>query len=316
MMIMDNDSKIFVAGANGMVGSAIIRELRKNGFNNLLTPSSKELDLRNQVDVSSFFETNKPEYVFLVAAKVGGIHANNTYPAEFLYDNMMIQNNVIHQSYLNKVEKLLFLGSSCIYPKFSQQPINEDSLLTGSLEPTNEAYAVAKISGIEMCKFYNKQYGSNFISAMPTNLYGINDNFDLNNSHVLPALLRKVIEAKNNNSESVTIWGSGLPKREFLYVDDLAKACLFLMQNYNSPEIINIGTGEDLSIKELAILIKEIVDFNGNLIFDSSKPDGTPRKLLDVSKINKLGWKHENDLKQGVLKTIMWLEETNFNRFN
>lgn len=315
-MIMDNDSKIFVAGANGMVGSAIIRELRKNGFNNLLTPSSKELDLRNQVDVSSFFETNKPEYVFLVAAKVGGIHANNTYPAEFLYDNMMIQNNVIHQSYLNKVEKLLFLGSSCIYPKFSQQPINEDSLLTGSLEPTNEAYAVAKISGIEMCKFYNKQYGSNFISAMPTNLYGINDNFDLNNSHVLPALLRKVIEAKNNNSESVTIWGSGLPKREFLYVDDLAKACLFLMQNYNSPEIINIGTGEDLSIKELAILIKEIVDFNGNLIFDSSKPDGTPRKLLDVSKINKLGWKHENDLKQGVLKTIMWLEETNFNRFN
>jgi len=315
-MIMDDDSKIFVAGANGMVGSAIIRELRKNGFNNLLTPSSKELDLRNQIDVSSFFETNKPEYVFLVAAKVGGIHANNTYPAEFLYDNMMIQNNVIHQSYLNKVEKLLFLGSSCIYPKFSQQPINEDSLLTGSLEPTNEAYAVAKISGIEMCKFYNKQYGSNFISAMPTNLYGINDNFDLNNSHVLPALLRKVIEAKNNNSESVIIWGSGLPKREFLYVDDLAKACLFLMQNYNSPEIINIGTGEDLSIKELAILIKEIVGFSGNLIFDSSKPDGTPRKLLDVSKINKLGWKHENDLKQGVLKTIMWLEETNFNRFN
>lgn len=313
---MNNNSKIFVAGANGMVGSAIIRELKKNGFNNLLTPSSKELDLRNQVDVSNFFETNKPEYVFLVAAKVGGIHANNTYPAEFLYDNMMIQNNVIHQSYLNKVEKLLFLGSSCIYPKFSQQPINEDSLLTGSLEPTNEAYAIAKISGIEMCKFYNRQYGSNFISAMPTNLYGINDNFDLNNSHVLPALLRKVIEAKNNDSESVTIWGSGSPKREFLYVDDLAKACLFLMQNYNSPEIINIGTGEDLSIKELAILIKEIVGFSGNLIFDSSKPDGTPRKLLDVSKINKLGWKHENDLKQGVLKTIMWLEETNFNRFN
>lgn len=313
---MNNNSKIFVAGANGMVGSAIIRELKKNGFNNLLTPSSKELDLRNQVDVSNFFETNKPEYVFLVAAKVGGIHANNTYPAEFLYDNMMIQNNVIHQSYLNKVEKLLFLGSSCIYPKFSQQPINEDSLLTGSLEPTNEAYAIAKISGIEMCKFYNRQYGSNFISAMPTNLYGINDNFDLNNSHVLPALLRKVIEAKNNDSESVTIWGSGSPKREFLYVDDLAEACLFLMQNYNSPEIINIGTGEDLSIKELAILIKEIVGFSGNLIFDSSKPDGTPRKLLDVSKINKLGWKHENDLKQGVLKTIMWLEETNFNRFN
>ncbi|WP_298117759.1 GDP-L-fucose synthase [Flavobacterium sp.] len=313
---MNNNSKIFVAGANGMVGSAIIRELKKNGFNNLLTPSSKELDLRNQAEVSSFFETNKPEFVFLVAAKVGGIHANNTYPAEFLYDNMMIQNNVIHQSYLNKVEKLLFLGSSCIYPKFSQQPINEDSLLTGSLEPTNEAYAVAKISGIEMCKFYNRQYGSNFISAMPTNLYGINDNFDLNNSHVLPALLRKVIEAKNNNSESVTIWGSGLPKREFLYVDDLAKACLFLMQNYNSPEIINIGTGEDLSIKELSILIKEIVGFSGNLVFDSSKPDGTPRKLLDVSKINKLGWKHENDVKQGILKTIMWLEETNFNRFN
>jgi GDP-L-fucose synthase len=313
---MNNNSKIFVAGANGMVGSAIIRELRKNGFNNLLTPSSKELDLRNQVEVSSFFETNKPEYVFLVAAKVGGIHANNTYPAEFLYDNMMIQNNVIHQSYLNKVEKLLFLGSSCIYPKFSQQPINEDSLLTGSLEPTNEAYAIAKISGIEMCKFYNRQYGSNFISAMPTNLYGINDNFDLNNSHVLPALLRKIIEAKKNKAESVSIWGSGSPKREFLFVDDLAKACLFLMLNYNSSDIINIGTGEDLSIKDLALLIQDIVGYEGNLVFDSSKPDGTPRKLLDVSKINDLGWKHENDLKQGILKTISWLEETCFNRFD
>lgn len=313
---MNDSSKIFVAGSNGMVGSAIVRELKKNGFHNFLTPSSQELDLRNQVEVSNYFEKKKPEYVFLVAAKVGGILANNTYPAEFLYNNMMIQNNIIHQSYLNKVKKLLFLGSSCIYPKFSQQPITEDSLLTGSLEPTNEAYAIAKISGIEMCKFYNKQYNCNFISAMPTNLYGINDNFDLNNSHVLPALLRKIIEAKNNNTENVSIWGSGSPKREFLYVDDLAKACLFLMENYNSPEIINVGTGEDLSIKELALLIKEIVGFKGNLVFDSSKPDGTPRKLLDVSKINNLGWKHKNDLKQGVLKTIMWLEETKFNRFN
>lgn len=312
---MKKNSKIFIAGANGMVGSAIIRELKKEGFLNLLTPSSKELDLRNQSEVIDYFQKNNPEYVFLVAAKVGGIHANNTYPAEFLYDNMMIQNNVIHHAYLNNVKKLLFLGSSCIYPKFAEQPICEESLLTGALEPTNEAYAIAKISGVEMTKFYNKQYGCNFISAMPTNLYGINDNFDLNNSHVLPALLRKFIEAKNNNSENVTIWGSGSPKREFLFVDDLAKACVFLMLNYNSPEILNIGTGEDLSIKELTLLIQEIINFEGTIVFDSSKPDGTPRKLLNVSKINALGWKHETSLKEGISKTISWLKENNFSNF-
>lgn len=312
---MKKESKIFVAGANGMVGSAIVRELIVKGYENLLLPTSKELDLRNQYEVATYIENNKPEYVFLVAAKVGGIHANNSYPAEFLYDNMMIQNNVIHHSYLNKVKKLLFLGSSCIYPKFAEQPISENSLLTGALEPTNEAYAIAKISGIEMIKFYNQQYGCNFIAAMPTNLYGINDNFDLNNSHVLPALLRKFIEAKNNNSSSVSIWGSGSPKREFLFVDDLAKACLFLMLNYDSSEIVNIGTGEDLSIKELAFLLKEIVCFKGEIVFDSSKPDGTPRKLLDVSKINDLGWKHETSLNDGVLKTVSWLQESNFSSF-
>lgn len=312
---MEKTAKIFVAGSNGMVGSAIVRELQKNGFQNLLLPNSSELNLINQTAVADFFEKNKPDYVFLAAAKVGGIHANNFYPAQFLYENMMIQNNVIHHAHLNNVKKLLFLGSSCIYPKYAEQPIREDSLLTGTLEPTNEAYAIAKISGVEMCKFYKKQYGSNFISAMPTNLYGINDNFDLNNSHVLPALLRKFIEAKNNNANEVSIWGSGSPKREFLYVDDLAKACLFLMLNYNEPETINIGTGEDLSIKELALLIKKIVGFDGNLIFDASKPDGTPRKLLDVSKINNLGWKHEIDLEEGIHKTLSWLKEHNFSNF-
>ena len=298
-----------------MVGSAIVRELKQNGFLNLILPNSKELDLRIQSDVAAYFESNKPDYVFLVAAKVGGIQANNTYPAQVLYENMMIQNNVIHHAHLNNVTKLLFLGSSCIYPKFAEQPIREDSLLTGILEPTNEAYAIAKISGVEMCKFYKQQYGSNFISAMPTNLYGINDNFDLNNSHVLPALLRKFIEAKNNNSNEVSIWGSGSPKREFLYVDDLAKACLFLMLNYNSSETINIGTGEDLAIKDLALLIKKTVDFEGNLVFDASKPDGTPRKLLDVSKINSLGWKHEISLEEGINKTLSWLKENNYSNF-
>ena len=312
---MEKTAKIFVAGSNGMVGSAIVRELKQNGFLNLILPNSKELDLRIQSDVAAYFESNKPDYVFLVAAKVGGIQANNTYPAQFLYENMMIQNNVIHHAHLNNVTKLLFLGSSCIYPKFAEQPIREDSLLTGILEPTNEAYAIAKISGVEMCKFYKQQYGSNFISAMPTNLYGINDNFDLNNSHVLPALLRKFIEAKNNNSNEVSIWGSGSPKREFLYVDDLAKACLFLMLNYNSSETINIGTGEDLAIKDLALLIKKTVDFEGNLVFDASKPDGTPRKLLDVSKINALGWKHKVSLEEGINKTLSWLKDINFSNF-
>jgi GDP-L-fucose synthase len=312
---MEKASKIFVAGANGMVGSAIVRELQKNGYENLLLPNSKALDLRNQEAVAAFFEKNKPECVFLAAAKVGGIYANNTYPAEFLYDNMMIQNNVIHHAYLNNVKKLLFLGSSCIYPKFAQQPINENSLLTDALEPTNEAYAIAKISGVEMCKFYKKQYGCQFISAMPTNLYGINDNFNIENSHVLPALLRKFVEAKNKNEKNVNVWGTGTPLREFLYVEDLAEACLFLMLHYNEESTINVGTGVEISIKELAETIKEKVGFKGNLVFDTSKPDGTPRKLLDVSKINKLGWKHKIDLEDGIQKTIEWLNQTNFSSF-
>lgn len=309
-----SQSKIFVAGANGMVGSAIVRALEKRGYTNVIKRSSKELDLRNQQQVSDFFSTEKPEFVFLVAAKVGGIHANNTYPAEFLYDNLMIQNNVIHAAYINKIEKLLFLGSSCIYPKFAEQPIAETSLLTGSLEPTNEAYAIAKIAGVEMCKFYKKQYGCNFISAMPTNLYGYNDNFDLNNSHVLPALLRKFVEAKNNQAENVVVWGSGTPMREFLFVDDLAEACLFLMQNYESEDTINIGTGTDITISELAKTIQHIVGFKGELIFDKSKPDGTPRKLLNVSKINELGWKHKVELEEGISLTYQWcIEQNKFN---
>lgn len=308
-------AKIFVAGSRGMVGSAIVRNLEQNGFTNIITKSSKELDLRNQQAVFEFFETEKPEYVFLAAAKVGGIHANNTYPAEFIYDNMMIQNNVIHAAYLNKVEKLFFLGSSCIYPKFAPQPLKEEYLLTGALEPTNEAYAIAKISGLKMCEFYKKQYGCNFISAMPTNLYGINDNFNLQNSHVLPALLRKFIEAKQNNSSEVVVWGSGTPMREFLFVDDLAEACVFLMQNYNDAETVNIGTGEDVTIKELAETIKKTVGFEGDLVFDATKPDGTPRKLLDVSKINNLGWKHKVNLQQGIKKTLDWVTENDFKMF-
>jgi GDP-L-fucose synthase len=313
---MEKTAKIFVAGANGMVGSAIVRGLKNKGFLNLITPSSKELDLRNQNSVAEFFNKNNPEYVFLAAAKVGGIYANNTFPAEFLYDNLMIQNNVIHNSYLYQVKKLLFLGSSCIYPKFAQQPIKEEYLLTGALEPTNEAYAIAKIAGVEMCKFYKKQYGSNFISAMPTNLYGVNDNFDLTNSHVLPALLRKFIEAKNNNLPNVSVWGSGLPRREFLFVDDLAEASLFLMENYNDSETINVGSGIDISVKELAMTIKKIVGFEGELIFDNTKPDGTPKKLLDVSKINNLGWKHSKNLVEGICETLNWLKENNFKVFN
>ena len=312
---MLKDAKIYVAGSNGMVGSAIVRALRSKGFVNIVEKSSKELDLKNQQAVRDFFSQEKPEYVFLAAAKVGGIHANNTYPATFIYDNLMIQSNVIQAAYEFNVKKLLFLGSSCIYPKFAPQPIKEEYLLTGSLEPTNEAYAIAKIAGLKMCQFYKQQYGCNFISAMPTNLFGVNDNFNLENSHVLPALLRKFIEAKQNNKQEVTIWGSGTPMREFLFVDDLAEACLFLMENYNGIETVNIGTGEDVSIKELAETIMKIVGFEGSLIFDASKPDGAPRKLLDVSKINNLGWKHQTNLEEGIQKTLNWIQKNNFEMF-
>lgn len=312
---MLKDAKIYVAGSNGMVGSAIVRALKAKGYINIVVKSSKELDLKNQQAVHDFFNQEQPEYVFLAAAKVGGIHANNTYPATFIYDNIMIQSNVIQAAYDFNVKKLLFLGSSCIYPKFAPQPIKEEYLLTGSLEPTNEAYAIAKIAGLKMCQFYKQQYGCNFISAMPTNLFGVNDNFNLENSHVLPALLRKFIEAKQNNKQEVTIWGSGTPMREFLFVDDLAEACLFLMENYNGIETVNIGTGEDVSIKELAETIMKIVGFEGNLIFEASKPDGAPRKLLDVSKINNLGWKHQTNLKEGIQKTLNWIQKNNFEMF-
>ncbi|OAQ38723.1 GDP-fucose synthetase [Pedobacter psychrophilus] len=297
---MEKSSKIYVAGHNGMVGSAIIRKLEKEGFTNIIKRSSKELDLRDQVAVANFFEEQKPDYVFLAAAKVGGIVANNTYRAEFLFDNLQIQNNIIHQSYLNKVKKLMFLGSSCIYPKMAPQPLKEEYLLTGLLEETNEPYAIAKITGIKMCDAYRAQYGCNYISAMPTNLYGYNDNYHPQNSHVLPALIRKFHEAKQNNEPHVTIWGSGSPMREFLFADDLADACFYLMQNYDEPNLINIGTGEDLTIKDLALMIKDIIGFKGDLVFDSSKPDGTPRKLMDVSKLHSKGWKHKVNLKEGI----------------
>jgi GDP-L-fucose synthase len=299
---MEKNSKIYVAGHRGMVGSAILRKLQKEGYHHFCLATSSETDLRNQQAVIEFFEREQPEYVFLAAAKVGGILANNTYRAEFLYDNLMIQNNVIHQSYKNGVKKLLFLGSSCIYPKLAPQPLKEDYLLTGLLEPTNEPYAIAKIAGIKMCDAYRSQYGCNFISAMPTNLYGPNDNYDLNNSHVLPALLRKFFEAKLSGANKVTIWGSGSPRREFLYVDDLADACFFLMQHVNEQGFVNIGTGEDVTIKELAEKLGDIVGFNGHLEFDTSKPDGTPRKLMDVSKINGLGWKASISLDEGLKK--------------
>lgn len=297
---MEKSSKIYVAGHNGMVGSAIARKLEKEGYQNIIKRSSKELDLRDQIAVQDFFDTEKPEYVFLAAAKVGGIIANNTYRAEFLYENLQIQNNVIHQSYLNNVKKLMFLGSSCIYPKMAPQPLRENYLLTGLLEETNEPYAIAKITGIKMCDAYRAQYGCNYISAMPTNLYGYNDNYHPQNSHVLPALIRKFHEAKVNHTENVTIWGSGSPMREFLFADDLADACYYLMHNYNEPNLINVGTGEDLTIKNLALLIKEILGFEGEIIFDSSKPDGTPRKLMDVSKIHSTGWKHKVNLREGI----------------
>ena len=299
-LLLEKSAKIYIAGHRGMVGSAIYRKLQVEGYNNLLTRTSDELDLRNQQAVSDFFKTNKPDYVFLAAAKVGGIVANNTYRADFLYENLAIQNNVIHSAYLNNIKKLMFLGSSCIYPKLAPQPLKEDYLLTGLLEETNEPYAIAKIAGIKMCDAYRAQYGSNFISVMPTNLYGYNDNYHPQNSHVLPALIRKIHEAKINNEKNITVWGSGTPLREFLFADDLADACYFLMQNYNEPNMINIGTGHDLTIKDLALLIKDILGFEGDLVFDASKPDGTPRKLMDVSKLHNLGWKHKIELKEGI----------------
>lgn len=297
---MELISKIYIAGHRGMVGSSLVRNLTAKGFNNIITRTSTELDLRNQAAVNDFFATEKPAYVFLAAAKVGGIYANNTYRADFLYDNLMIEANIIHAAANEKVTKLMFLGSSCIYPKMAPQPLKEDYLLTGLLEETNEPYAIAKIAGIKLCEAYRSQYNCNFISVMPTNLYGIGDNYDLNNSHVLPALIRKMHEAKISNAKEVIVWGSGTPKREFLYADDLAEACTFLMDNYNDPQLVNIGTGIDLSIGDLAKTIQNIVGFEGNLVFDSSKPDGTPRKLMDVSKLHQLGWKHTIELEQGI----------------
>jgi GDP-L-fucose synthase len=297
---LEKSSKIYIAGHRGMVGSAIYRKLQLEGYENLLTRTSDELDLRDQQAVGNFFESEKPDYVFLAAAKVGGIIANNTYRADFLYENLAIQNNVIHNAHLTKVKKLMFLGSSCIYPKLAPQPLKEDYLLTGLLEETNEPYAIAKIAGIKMCDAYRAQYGSNFVSVMPTNLYGYNDNYHPQNSHVLPALIRKVHEAKVSNQKHVEVWGSGAPLREFLFADDLAEACYFLMQHYNEPNMINIGTGHDLTIKDLALLIKDVLGFEGDLIFDASKPDGTPRKLMDVSKLHNLGWKHKVELREGI----------------
>jgi GDP-L-fucose synthase len=300
---MEKNNKIYIAGHRGMVGSAIMRYLNASGYNNIVVRTSGELDLRDANAVHSFFQEEKPEYVFLAAAKVGGIIANYTYRAEFIYDNLMIQTNIIHQSYLAGVSKLLFLGSSCIYPKLAPQPLKEEYLLTGPLEYTNEPYAIAKITGIKMCDAYRDQYGCNFISVMPTNLYGPNDNYDLNNSHVLPALLRKFHEANTNNEPQVTVWGSGNPRREFLHADDLASACVFLMRSYNEPGIINVGVGEDISIRELALMIRNIIGYNGEIVFDSSKPDGTPRKLMDVSKLSALGWNSSIHLKEGIRNT-------------
>jgi len=298
--MMRKTDKIYVAGHNGMVGSAIVRALKQKGFTNLVYRTSKELDLRNQAAVDEFFRNEKPQFVFLAAAKVGGIVANNTYRAQFLYENLMIVSNIVHAAYANAVTKLLFLGSSCIYPKMAAQPIKEEYLLTGPLEYTNEPYAIAKIAGIKLCESYRDQYGADFISVMPTNLYGLNDNYHPENSHVLPALIRRFHEAKVSGLDEVVIWGSGSPKREFLYADDLADACLFLMEEYSNKEIVNIGCGEDLSIKELAEMVKEVTGYTGNLVFDTSKPDGTPRKLLDVSKINALGWRYKTSLKEGM----------------
>lgn len=303
---MNKDSKIYVAGHRGLVGSAIVRNLEKRGYTNIICRTHKELDLTRQADVEKFFEEEKPEYVFLAAAKVGGIHANNTRPVEFIYDNLMIESNIIHSAYKYGVKKLLFLGSSCIYPKFANQPIKEEYLLTGELEPTNEAYAIAKITGIELCKFYRRQYGCDFISAMPTNLYGINDNFDLETSHVLPALIRKFHEAKINNQEEVVMWGTGKPLREFMYVDDLADALVHLMLDYSDEIHVNMGTGKDLSIGELAQIVKEVVGYEGKIVNDLSKPDGTPRKLLDVSRLEATGWKYKTELRDGIERVYKW----------
>lgn len=309
---MNLEDKIYIAGHRGMVGSAILRQLKAEGYTNFILKTSSELDLRNQQAVADFFQSEKPDYVFLAAAKVGGIIANNTYRGDFIYENLMIQNNVIHQSYVNKVKKLMFLGSSCIYPKMAPQPLREEYILTGELEPTNEPYAIAKIAGIKMCDAYRDQFGCNFISVMPTNLYGPNDNYDLKNSHVLPAMLRKFITAKRNGDASVTIWGTGSPKREFLHADDLAEACLFLMKNYNDSGLVNIGVGEDISILDLAILVKKIVDFQGDILTDTSKPDGTPRKLMDVSKLSSFGWKAKTTLEAGIQKVYEEIKTTNW----
>jgi GDP-L-fucose synthase len=306
-MVFDNlnkSKKIFIAGHQGMVGSSLVRKFQKEGFNHIIVKSSKELDLRNQTQVNHFFATVKPSYVILAAAKVGGIHANNTFRAEFIYDNLMIEANLIHASYVHKVEKLLFLGSSCIYPKMASQPLKEEYILGGYLEETNKPYAIAKLAGIELCASYRTQYGCNFISAMPTNLYGTNDNYHPENSHVFPALIRKLVLAKRNNEQNISIWGTGKPQREFLHVDDLANACYFLMQHYQSSEIINIGWGKDISIGELALLIAEIIGYEGSITYDSSKPDGTPRKLLDTTKINTLGWFPKISLREGILRTV------------
>ena len=310
---MEQTAKIYIAGHRGMVGSGLERKLRKEGYSNIVTRTSSELDLRNQQAVNDFFENEKPTYVILAAAKVGGIYANNTYRAEFIYDNLMIEANIIHAAYLNKVAKLLFLGSSCIYPKMAPQPLKEEYLLSGYLELTNQPYAIAKIAGIEMCDSYRAQYGCNFISAMPTNLYGTNDNYHPENSHVLPALIRKIVLAKKNNEPTVTVWGTGKPRREFLHVDDLADACFFLLQNYNEKGLVNIGYGSDISIEELANLVVSEVGYIGKIVFDTTKPDGTPRKLMDTSKINLLGWRRIIDLRDGINQTVQ--EVLNSNTF-
>ena len=306
---MELSAKIYIAGHRGMVGSAIVRSLRNDGYQNIITRTSKELDLRNQAAVNSFFATEQPEYVFVAAAKVGGIMANNTYRAEFLYDNLIIEANIIHSAYEHKVKKLLFLGSSCIYPKMAAQPLKEDDLLTGLLEPTNEPYAIAKIAGIKLCEAYRDQYGCNFISAMPTNLYGRGDNYHLHNSHVIPAMLRKFHEAKLNNSPFTEIWGSGTPLREFMFADDLGDACLFLMKNYDGKLFVNVGTGSEITIKDLALLIKEVTRYEGDIKFDATKPDGTPRKLMDSTRLHNLGWKHNTSLKEGLEKAYGYFQE-------
>ncbi len=316
---MNKDSKIYIAGHKGLVGSALVRNLQSLGYNNLVYRTLEELDLTNQQAVAEFFESEKPEYVILAAAKVGGIMANNTYPAQFIYENLQIQNNVIHQAYVNEVKKLLFLGSVCIYPKFAPEPIKEEYLLTGTLEPTNEPYALAKIAGIKMCQSYNRQYGTNFISVMPANLYGPNDNFDLEKSHVIPAMIRKFHEAKIRGDQEVTLWGTGNPRREFLYVDDMAQGCIFLLQNFNpskeqneSGEIfVNLGAGEDLTIKNLAELIKKTVGYEGGIIWNTDRPDGTPGRLMDSSKVNNLGWKPKYELKEGLKLAYNWFVDNN-----